>query len=51
MKILITTTFNRNMTESRIKPLVMLPEVEHILQERDIDYQGEEAYGKNNNAD
>ena len=31
MKILITTTFNRNMTESRIKPLVMLPEVEHIF--------------------
>ena len=31
MKILIATTLNRNMTEAKIKPLVRLPEVEHIF--------------------
>lgn len=31
MRILITTTFNRNLTEAKVKPLVLLPEVERIL--------------------
>ena len=31
MKILISTTFNTNMTESKVKPFILLPEVEEIL--------------------
>ncbi len=31
MKILITTTLNRNLTEAKLKPLILLPEVERIF--------------------
>ncbi len=31
MKLLITTTLNRNLTEAKVKPLIALPEVERIF--------------------
>lgn len=36
MKILITTTLNSNMTESKIKPLTILPEVQEIFYVSDV---------------
>ena len=36
MRILITTTLNKNMTEAKIKPLLMLPEVDHVFYVSDM---------------